>query len=43
MCLYIIEGRLATPERLTGFNSEGYFFDDAVSGNGELVFKRHEQ
>ncbi|KAE9779236.1 peroxide stress protein YaaA, partial [Escherichia coli] len=25
------------------FNSEGYFFDEEASGNGELVFKRHEQ
>ncbi|MBA1681858.1 peroxide stress protein YaaA, partial [Escherichia coli] len=25
------------------FNSEGYFFDEASSSNGELVFKRYEQ
>ena len=43
MSRYIIENRLTEPEQLTGFNSEGYFFDDAASGNGELVFKRHEQ
>ncbi|EPF5582643.1 hypothetical protein ACSS9E_001699, partial [Shigella flexneri] len=24
-------------------NSEGYFFDEASSSNGELVFKRYEQ
>ncbi|MDH8217238.1 hypothetical protein QIG26_27825, partial [Klebsiella pneumoniae] len=24
-------------------NSEGYFFDEDSSSNGELVFKRYEQ
>jgi len=43
MSRYIIQNRLTTPEQLTGFNSEGYVFDAAASGNGELVFKRHEQ
>lgn len=43
MSRYIIENRLTKPEQLTGFNLEGYFFDEAASGDGELVFKRHEQ
>lgn len=43
MSRYIIQNRLTKPEQLTGFNSEGYFFDEASSGKGELVFKRHEQ
>lgn len=42
MSRYIIENRLTQPEQLTAFNSEGYF-DEEASGNGELVFKRHEQ
>ncbi len=40
MSRFIIENRLTKPEQLTGFNSEGYFFDEASSSNGELVFKR---
>ncbi|XTZ37767.1 peroxide stress protein YaaA [Salmonella enterica] len=43
MSRYIIENRLTKPEQLTGFNSEGYFFDKDASAQGELVFKRHEQ
>lgn len=43
MSRYIIKNRLTHPEQLTGFNSDGYFFDDAASGEQELVFKRHEQ
>lgn len=43
MTRYIIENRLTQPEQLTAFNSEGYFFDEEASENGELVFKRHEQ
>ncbi|MEG3420253.1 peroxide stress protein YaaA, partial [Escherichia coli] len=43
MSRFIIENRLTKPEQLTGFNSEGYFFDEASSSNGELVFKRYEQ
>lgn len=43
MSRYIIEQRLTKPEQLTGFNSEGYFFDEAASTPDELVFKRHEQ
>lgn len=40
---FIIENRLTKPEQLTGFNTEGYFFDPASSTHDELVFKRHEQ
>ncbi len=29
MSRFIIENRLTKPEQLTGFNSEGYFFDEA--------------
>ncbi|WP_312119184.1 peroxide stress protein YaaA [Kosakonia cowanii] len=43
MSRYIIEQRLTKPEQLTGFNREGYFFDEAASTPDELVFKRHEQ
>lgn len=43
MSRYIIEQRLTKPEQLTGFNHEGYFFDEAASAPDELVFKRHEQ
>lgn len=43
MSRYIIEQRLTKPEQLTGFNSEGYFFDETASTPDELVFKRHEQ
>lgn len=43
MSRYIIENQLADVEQLKQFDSEGYFFDEAASGGGELVFKRHEQ
>jgi cytoplasmic iron level regulating protein YaaA (DUF328/UPF0246 family) len=43
MSRYIIENRLTKPEQLTGFNTEGYFFDEELSGKSELIFKRHEQ
>lgn len=43
MSRYIIENQLADVELLKQFDSEGYFFDEAASGSGELVFKRHEQ
>ncbi|MFK3705405.1 peroxide stress protein YaaA [Klebsiella sp. NPDC088457] len=43
MSRYIIEKRLTQPEQLAGFDSEGYFFDSEASGNGEMVFKRHER
>lgn len=43
MSRYIIEQRLTKPEQLTGFDHEGYFFDETASTPDELVFKRHEQ
>lgn len=43
MSRYIIEQRLTKPEQLTGFDREGYFFDETASTPDELVFKRHEQ
>ncbi|HFZ8994971.1 TPA: peroxide stress protein YaaA [Citrobacter freundii] len=42
MSRYIIENRLTKPEQLTAFNSEGYYYDETASAQGELVFKRHE-
>ena len=42
MSRYIIENRLTNAEQLKGFDSEGYFFDEAGSTQDELVFKRHE-
>ncbi|WP_330982249.1 MULTISPECIES: peroxide stress protein YaaA [Enterobacterales] len=43
MSHYIIENRLTKVEALKGFDSEGYFFDEAASSDSELVFKRQEQ
>lgn len=43
MSRYIIENQLSDVEQLKQFDSEGYFYDEAGSGSGELVFKRHEQ
>ncbi|WP_058912170.1 peroxide stress protein YaaA [Entomohabitans teleogrylli] len=43
MSRYIIQNRLTRPEQLTSFNSEGYFYDDGLSSDRELVFKRHER
>lgn len=43
MSRYIIENRLTKPEQLTGFNVDGYAFDDTASSASELVFKREEQ
>ncbi|MBJ3813515.1 peroxide stress protein YaaA [Shimwellia pseudoproteus] len=43
MSRYIITHRLSTPEQLTAFDSDGYYFDSATSSDRELVFKRHEQ
>lgn len=43
MSRYIIENRLTRVEQLTAFDSDGYFYDEAASGERELVFKRHEQ
>lgn len=43
MSRYIIENRLTDPGQLTGFSSEGYFFDEILSSQQELVFKRYQQ
>ncbi len=43
MCRFFFENLLTKPEQLTGFNSEGYLFDEDSSSNVELVFKRYEQ
>ena len=43
MARYVIENRINTPEKLTGFNLEGYAFEPAVSSEDKLVFRRPEQ
>lgn len=43
MSRYIIENQLTGVEQLKGFDREGYYFDEAASGNDELVFKRNEE
>lgn len=43
MSRYIIQQRLTDPEALKGFDTDGYFFDEAASRENELVFKRYEQ
>jgi cytoplasmic iron level regulating protein YaaA (DUF328/UPF0246 family) len=43
MSRFIIKNHLTKPEQLTGFCSEGYFFDETSSSRHELVFKRYAQ
>ncbi len=43
MSRYTIQHRLTDPEALKGFDVDGYFYDEASSGENELVFKRHDQ
>ena len=40
MARYICEHRLADPEALKGFDSDGYGFDPANSGEGRWRFRR---
>lgn len=43
MARYIIENKIDSIEKLTEFNTAGYYFDEAASSSKELVFKRDEQ
>ncbi|CAH0541244.1 peroxide stress protein YaaA [Vibrio marisflavi] len=43
MARYIIENKVDSVDKLTAFNSAGYYFDQASSSSKELVFKREEQ
>ncbi|WP_436877011.1 peroxide stress protein YaaA [Siccibacter turicensis] len=43
MSRYIIQNRLTTAEQLTGFDLDGYQFDEAASKGAELVFTRSER
>lgn len=43
MARYVIENRINTPDKLTGFNSEGYKFVPEASSEDKLVFRRIEQ
>jgi cytoplasmic iron level regulating protein YaaA (DUF328/UPF0246 family) len=40
MARYAVQHRVATPKALLGFDSEGYAFDAASSGDDRLVFRR---
>jgi cytoplasmic iron level regulating protein YaaA (DUF328/UPF0246 family) len=40
MARYAIQHKAATPERLQGFDSEGYAFDESASSADKLVFRR---
>ena len=42
MAAYIIKNRLKTPELLTGFDVDGYRFDQEESSDSKLVFKREQ-
>jgi len=42
MVRYAIENRLATVEKLRGFDAEAYCFDASVSGLDRLVFRRKQ-
>ncbi len=42
MANYIIQNRIMQAKQLQAFNSAGYCFNDALSGNGEWVFTREE-
>ncbi|KVE29793.1 hypothetical protein WS67_00780 [Burkholderia singularis] len=40
MARYVVEGRLASPDALMRFSSEGYAFDEAASNDDTYVFRR---
>ncbi|MDB5743178.1 MAG: hypothetical protein JWR68_1493, partial [Polaromonas sp.] len=40
MVRHAIQGKLATVDRLKGFDAEGYCFDAGASGLDRLVFRR---
>ena len=43
MARYVIENRINTPDKLTGFNLDGYTYAAEVSSADKLVFRRPEQ
>ncbi|MCC8380826.1 peroxide stress protein YaaA [Xenorhabdus sp. PB30.3] len=43
MSRFIIQNQFTDPARLVEFNLEGYAFDESLSKENELVFKRSEQ
>jgi cytoplasmic iron level regulating protein YaaA (DUF328/UPF0246 family) len=43
MARYAIQHKAATPERLQGFDSEGYAYDKAASSADKLVFRRKQE
>lgn len=43
MARYVIENQINTPDKLTGFNLDGYAFAPEVSSADKLVFRRPEQ
>ena len=43
MARYVIENRINTPDKLTGFNLDGYTYAPEVSSADKLVFRRPEQ
>lgn len=43
MARYIVEKRPQTVEALKGFDHAGYYYDDSLSSDNELVFCRDEQ
>jgi cytoplasmic iron level regulating protein YaaA (DUF328/UPF0246 family) len=43
MARYVIENRINTPSKLSGFSLEGYRFSPEVSTEDKLVFRRAEQ
>lgn len=43
MCRYIIDHKITQPEKLKGFDYEGYVFNEAMSSDKEWVFTRDSQ
>ncbi len=43
MCRYVIDNKIDQPEKLQGFDYEGYAFDETVSSDHEWVFTRDAQ
>ncbi|WP_067514737.1 peroxide stress protein YaaA [Endozoicomonas ascidiicola] len=43
MCRYVIDKKIAQPEKLKAFDYEGYEFNEAMSSGNELVFTRDSQ
>ena len=43
MCRYAIDKKIIQPEKLKGFDYEGYAFNEAMSSEKEWVFTRDSQ